>query len=132
MTMVSEPAIGDAPDVDQSTSPRAWSTMTTSFADPRPDRRGPSPAATVTVGIIATVAVAAFILAGLTFLALAIAFPIVLPVAEAYHLPVSAADAAIAESLAPMWWAFAALSLATFVAAAVVAVKVTSFFAPRD
>src|SRR3954453_2439216 len=58
----------------------------------QPARRGPSPAAAAVVGVATIVAVFTLIMAGITFIGLAIAFPIAVPVAEAYHLPVRAGD----------------------------------------
>ena len=108
--------------------------MTASFAQLRPARSGPTPIAAVTVAIVAGVTVLTLIVAGITFLALAVAFPIAVPVAESYNLPVSAADAALAARFAGLWWAFAALAVASFASAVVVMVKVISFLspAPRD
>ncbi|MFL5749002.1 MAG: hypothetical protein ACJ767_00150 [Chloroflexota bacterium] len=108
--------------------------MTTSFAQLRPARNGPSPAAAVTAAILAGVTVLTLIVTGITFLALAVAFPIAVPIAEAYKLPVSAADIALAARFAELWWVFAALAIASFAAALVVIVKVISFLspAPRD
>jgi hypothetical protein len=106
--------------------------MTSSFAEPRPARRGPSPIAAVTVGVIAVSVVLVLLVTGVTFVGLAIAFPIAVPIAEAYHLPVSVADAALAEKFASIWWAFAALAVASFAAAAVVIVKVAAFLSPSS
>ena len=109
--------------------------MTASFAPSQSaPRRGPSPAVGVVVGIIAGLTALVLITVGVTFLGLAIAFPIAVPVAAAYHLPVSAADAALAERFAAFWPIFAAMSIASFVASAVVVVKAIGFVspAPRD
>ena len=111
--------------------------MTTSFSQPQaqPDtHRGPSAASAVTVGIIAGIAALVLLMAGLTFFGLAIAFPIAIPVAAAYHVPVSAADAALAERFAAFWPVFLGLAIASLVAAGVVVVKAISFLspAPRD
>ena len=108
--------------------------MTASFAQTRPASSGPTPAAAVTVAIVAGITVLSLVVAGITFFALAVAFPIALPIAEAYNVPVSAADIAIAARFAELWWAFAALAIASFGSAIVVMVKVISFLspAPRD
>ena len=108
--------------------------MTASFAQTRPARSGPTPAAAVTVAIVAGIAVLSLVVAGITFFALAVAFPIALPIAEAYNVPVSATDIAVAARFAELWWAFAALAVASFGSAIVVMVKVISFLspAPRD
>ena len=98
--------------------------MTASFAQVTPARNGPTPAAGLTIAIVA----------GITFLALAVAFPLAVPIAESYNLPVSAADAALAARFAGLSWAFAALAIASFGAVIVVMVKAISVLspAPRD
>ena len=108
--------------------------MTASFAQLRPARSGPTPAAAVTAAIVAGITVLTLIVAGITFFALAVAFPIAVPIAEAYNVPVSATDIAIAARFAELWWAFAALAFASFASAILVMVKLISFLspAPRD
>jgi hypothetical protein len=108
--------------------------MTASFAQLKPARSGPAPVAAVTVAIIAGVTILTLVVVGITFFALAVAFPIAVPIAETYNLPVSAGDAALAARFAELWWAFAALGFASFASAVVVMVKVISFLspAPRD
>ena len=106
--------------------------MTSFVLEPQPFRRGPSPEAAVVVGIAAAIIVLGLFVAGVTFFGLAIAFPMALPVAEAYHVHVRVADAAIAGRLADFWWVFAGLAIGSFVAAAAVAVKAVSFLSPRD
>ena len=101
-------------------------------ASSRPARQGPSAAAAAVIGVVTTISVFTLIMAGITFLGLAIAFPIAVPVAEAYHLPVAAADVAIAERFAGFWWAFVALAVAAFGAAALVTVKVADILSPRS
>jgi hypothetical protein len=105
--------------------------MTTSFAESQPaGRRGPSPVAAAVIGLIVGVFVIILATVGITFFGLAIAFPIAVPVAEAYHLPVKAADAALAAQFAGFWWMFLALAVASFVAAGVIAVKLISLLSP--
>jgi hypothetical protein len=108
--------------------------VTSSFAPSQPARRGPAPTNALIVGLIGGVSVVMLFLVGVTFIGLAIAFPIALPIAAAYHLPVSAADAAIAAQFAGFWWAFAVLAFASFAAAVVIVVKLIGFLspAPRD
>jgi hypothetical protein len=86
------------------------------------------------VGGIAIVTIITLLMAGLTFVGVAIAFPIAVPIAAAYHLPVSAADAVLAERFAAFWWVFGAFAIASFVGDGVVVVKLISFLspAPRD
>jgi hypothetical protein len=104
--------------------------MTASFVQPTPARNGPTPAAALTIAIVAGVSVLTLIVAGITFLALAVAFPLAVPIAESYNLPVSAADAALAARFAGLWWAFAALAIASFGAVIVVMVKAISVLSP--
>jgi len=106
--------------------------MTSSPAPTQSARRGPSAAVVALVGVVTVVAVFALIMAGITFIGLAIAFPIAVPVAEAYHLPVRAADAALAQQFAAFWWAFAALAIASFVGAAAVTLGAAKVLSPRD
>ena len=106
--------------------------MTAFPAPSKAARQGPSPAAAVVIGVVTTISVFTLIMAGITLLGLAIAFPIAVPVAEAYHLPVAAADVAIAERFAGLWWAFLALAVVAFSAAALVTVKVADILSPRS
>ncbi|HEV7811283.1 MAG TPA: hypothetical protein VGO64_11830 [Candidatus Limnocylindrales bacterium] len=104
--------------------------MVTSFAPQPAERHGPNPSASLIVGLIAGLAVLTLIVAGITFAALAVAFPIAVPVAEAWHLPVAAADRILAGQFAALWWAFAALAVASFSAALVIVVKLIGFLSP--
>ena len=103
------------------------SAMTTSPVTQQPrhgERR--SLAATIAIALIASSAVLGLLVSGVTFLALAIAFQIAVPIAQQYHVSVSAADMAVAGRIAEFWWVFGAISVASFLAAAVVAVKAVS------
>ena len=94
----------------------------------------PGTVAAIVIGLaVAAVALGLF-LAGVTFLGLAIAFPIAVPIAEHYHVAISADDAALAQRLADLWWLFGALAVASVVGAVVVAVKAIQHLspAPRD
>jgi hypothetical protein len=104
-----------------------------SFQQDQPRSTGAT-ATAVAVGIIATVAVLGLFVAGVTFLGLAIAFPIAGPVAAQYHVVVPAADLALAERLAGFWWLFGLLAIASVGAAVVVALKAIEHLspAPRD
>src|SRR2546422_6732475 len=91
MTMVRR---ASGPDAGVRHPPRPHPTefaMTASFNPSQPVSRGPSPASAAVVGLIAGFTVLALITPGVTFLGLPIAFPIAVSVAQAYHLPVSAA-----------------------------------------
>jgi hypothetical protein len=127
--MVAPAALPDAGDTPQTAS-KTGATMTASFADLRPARSGPTPAAAVSIAVIAGIAILTFIVAGITFFALAVAFPIAVPIAEAYNLPVSASDTALAARFAELWWAFGALGFASFASAIVVIVKAISVLSP--
>jgi hypothetical protein len=98
----------------------------------QPARSGPNPAVAAVVGVATIVAVFTLIMAGITFIGLAIAFPIAVPVAEAYHVPVRAADAALAAQFAGYWWAFGVLAVASFVGAALAALGAAKLLTPRD
>ncbi|HEY0443302.1 MAG TPA: hypothetical protein VGC90_03680 [Candidatus Limnocylindrales bacterium] len=106
--------------------------MTASFGDRGEGSRGVAAdvAANIVIGIIGGVVVFGLGTAGLTFLALAIAFPIAVPVAQQFHAVVSVADVAIAEQLARYWWVFAGFGVASFIAAGVVAIKVVDRVSP--
>jgi len=96
----------------------------------RSRQSGPGIAAVAAVVMIVAIAVIGLLTAGLTFMALAIAFPIAVPVAQHYHLAVSATDAALAEQFARFWWVFGIFSVASFVAAGVVTVKAIAYLSP--
>jgi hypothetical protein len=104
--------------------------MTASFAQPPRVSQGPSVTVGVIVSLIVGVTAIVLAVAGLTFFGLAIAFPIAVPVAEAHHVYVSPADAALAQRFAGLWWAFLTLGFASFVAAGAVVVKLISFLSP--
>jgi hypothetical protein len=104
--------------------------MTHATFQPEQSRGGPTTAAAVTIGIVAAVAVLALLTAGMTFLGLAIAFPIAVPVAQQFHVAVSATDLALAERFAAFWWVFGIFSVVSFVAAGVVAIKAIQHLSP--
>src|SRR5436190_16117544 len=133
MTMFVAALVGEGVSITTTPeTPTSGDAMTSSFTQPQPVRRGPSPTVAIVVGVIAVIAVFTLLMAGITFFGLAIAFPIAVPIAEAYHLPIRAADAALAERFAAYWWVFAALALASFVGAAVTAVKAIQALSPGD
>jgi hypothetical protein len=99
--------------------------VTASFisAPAAPVRR--SPLATIVIGVAGAAAFLGLVLTGLVFFALAIAFPIAVPLATAIGAPVTAHDAELATRFAGFTWAFVALSIASFgVAIAVLALTV--------
>jgi hypothetical protein len=105
--------------------------MTASFApQPVPARSGANPVVAVAVVLLAAVAFMTLITAGFTFLGFAIAFPIAVPIAEYFNVAFTSVDAAVAEAAAGFWWAFAALAVASFGAAAVVVVAAIKALTP--
>ena len=100
------------------------------LVQPDSSRSAGGTAAAVAIGVIATVAVLGLFVAGVTFLGLAIAFPIVGQVVNEYHVVVSASDLALAERFAGYWWLFGLLAFASVGAAVVVAVKAIERLSP--
>ena len=93
-------------------------------------RSGPDGAASFAIAVVASIAVLGLLTASVTFLGLAIAFPIAVPVAERFHVAVSASDVAVAQQFAGVWWVFALASIATIAAAVVIAVKAVERLSP--
>jgi hypothetical protein len=91
--------------------------VTASFAPSPADSGRRSPLAAIVIGVAGTAAFLGLVLAGLVFFALAIAFPIAVPLATAIGAPVTARDAELASRFAGFAWAFVALSVASFGAA---------------
>ena len=88
--------------------------MTASFASAPAEPRQSGALAAIVVGVVGVAAFLGLILAGLTFFALAIAFPIAVPLAISYGVPVTAHDAALAQQLAGASWLFIGLAVAAF------------------
>ncbi len=108
--------------------------MTTSFTVPAEAPR-PATAAAVAIVIIAGVAVLGLFIAAITFAALAIALPMVGPLADQVSVldpsaQITAADLALAERVADLWWAFGALAIGSLVAAVFIAVKAIQHLSP--
>lgn len=82
--------------------------------------------------VAATAVVVVLAVAGVTFFALAIAFPIAVPLAGQFDLPVDPNDVAIAQQFASLWWLFAAASVASFAAAIATIVEVIRRVSPVD
>jgi len=106
--------------------------VTASFASAptQPGRR--SPLAAIVIGVAGAAAFLGLVLAGLTFFALAIAFPIAVPLATAVGAPVTAHDAELAARFAGFAWAFVALSVASFGAAIGVLAVTVRLVAPAE
>ena len=104
--------------------------MTTSQAiqtrAPRSARHGT--AVTLAIAIVAGSTVLGLIVAATTFGALAIAFPLAVPVAHQFQVAVSANDVLIAERFASIWWVFAGASLMSLLAAIAVIVATVKYF----
>jgi hypothetical protein len=132
MTMVQREAPPDADRVAQTATHvnPGVAPVTSSVASPIESPR-PGTAAAIVIGVVATIAVLGLFVAGVTFLGLAIAFPIAGQVAADYHVTVSAADLALADRLAGFWWLFGLLSVGSVAAAVVVAVKTIERLSPN-
>lgn len=106
--------------------------MTTSQAirTATPSRARHGTAATIGIAIVAGTTVAGLFIAAITFAALAIAFPIAVPIAQQYRVPVAPSDVAIAQQFAAMWWVFGGLAVLSLVAAAAIVIKTVARFGP--
>jgi hypothetical protein len=100
-----------------------WSPIVTVSSNLKPARAGRSALSTASQAVIGTAFALFLALVGITFVALAAAFPIVVPMIQDQHLPVSARDFELAKAFASVWWIFAGIGVATLVAALVTAVK---------
>jgi hypothetical protein len=78
----------------------------------------PSPSAAAAAVGAKLAGLAVFAVAGMMFFGLAIASPVVLPIAERGAATVSAADVATAHHIGSAWWLFAIGAVVSFVAAA--------------
>lgn len=109
--------------------------MTASFAPtPASVRRGPNPLVAAIVGVAGVVGAIALVVAGLTFVGLAIAFPIAVPIAESHGLSLSVHDVELARQFAQFAWVFAVLAVVAFTSAVALLVAVVRAVspAPRD
>ena len=88
-------------------------------------------AGTVAIAIIAGATVLGLLVAASTFGALAVAFPLAVPFAEALQVSVSAHDLLIAQQFADLSWVFGTFTVAILVVAGVVVVKTVSYISPR-
>ncbi len=109
--------------------------MTASFAPlPAPAPRSRSSVAAAIIGVAGAIGAVGLVLAGLTFVGLAIAFPIAVPVAESHGLTIAARDIELARQFAQFAWFFAALAVAAFTGAVALLIGVLRAIspAPRD
>jgi uncharacterized oligopeptide transporter (OPT) family protein len=84
-------------------------------------RRGP--VATVALALIASAAIFGLLISGVVFLAMAVAFEIAVPIAQQYDVSNSTRDMALAARVAELWWIPGGIAIATFLAAAGIALK---------
>ena len=98
-------------------------TISQAIRTPAPKSARHGAAVTVAIAVLAGSTVFGLIVGATTFGALAIAFPLAVPIAQQYHVAVSANDALIAERFASLWWVFAGASVMCLVAAVAVIVK---------
>jgi heme/copper-type cytochrome/quinol oxidase subunit 2 len=103
-------------------------TASTSITPVQPRRSGLSTATQAAAGTAFALFLA---LVGISFVALAAAFPLVVPMIQDQHLPVSARDFEMAKAFASVWWIFAGVGVATLVAALVTAVKLVEHLDPQ-
>ena len=105
--------------------------MTASFAPtPAAAQRGPNPLVAAIVGVSGVVGAIALVVAGLTFVGLAIAFPIAVPVAESHGVELSVRDVELARQFAQFAWVFAVLAVVSFTSAVAVLVAVVRAVSP--
>jgi hypothetical protein len=99
--------------------------VSTAFnVEAQPSKSGPSESTKLAAIVVLGLGLAAFLaIAGITFVSLAIAFPIAVSVADQYLLPVSASDLALATQFSTYAPAFLVAGIASFVAALVTIVK---------
>jgi hypothetical protein len=105
--------------------------MTASFAPlPAPARRPHSSIAAAIIGVGGAIGATALVLAGLTFVGLAIAFPIAVPIAESHGLTIPAHDLELARQFAQFTWVFAALAVGAFTGAVALLIGVLRAISP--
>ncbi|MEA2518685.1 MAG: hypothetical protein QOF49_765 [Chloroflexota bacterium] len=104
--------------------------MTTQFSAPTQSPRTGT-AAAAAIAVIATVAVFFLFTAGVTFAALAYAFPLIAPFVDQFPT-ISASDVVLAAQFADAWWVFTILAVASLAAAVVVAVKAIQHLSPTS
>ena len=99
-------------------------------APTRPRHRGPL--AAIATGVAGALAFLGLVVAGLAFFALAIAFPIAVPLATSVGVPVTAHDAALANRFAGFAWLFITRSVIAFGASIGVLALTIRSIEPRD
>ena len=91
---------------------------------------GPSPSSTAAKALLGSLVTGFLALAGITFIALAVAFPIVVPLIQDQHLPVKPGDLELAKTFASFSWAFVVAGIVALVGAIVTAVKLVQSIDP--
>ena len=90
----------------------------------------PSPSSTAAKALVGSLDAGFLALAGITFIALAVAFPIVVPLIQDQHLPVKPGDLELAKTFASFSWAFVVAGIVALVGAIVTAVKLVQSIDP--
>jgi hypothetical protein len=106
------------------------SVSSVSNAAVNPVRPARSPLGNASKAVLGTAFVLFVALVGITFVALAFAFPVAVPLIEQQHLPVSADDLALAKTYASLWWVFMIVGIVALAGAAVAAVKLVQHLDP--
>ena len=99
--------------------------MTTAFnVEAKPSNSGPSESTKIAAIVVLGLGLAAFLaLAGITFMSLAVAFPVAIAAVDHYNLYVPASDLALAAQFSTYAPAFFVAGLASLVASLVTIVK---------
>ena len=104
--------------------------MTTWPPQPLPLTQRHDTAAIVAVGLVGGTIVLTLMAIALTFAALAVAFPIAVPLAQQFGAYISPRDLEIAERGAEFWWVFAGFAAATLAAAVAAGVAIVRWMLP--
>jgi hypothetical protein len=99
--------------------------VTTAFnVEAKPSNSGPSESTKIAAIVVLGLGLAAFLaIAGITFVSLAVAFPIAIAAVDQYNLYVSASDLALATQFSTYAPAFLVAGIASLVASLVTIVK---------
>jgi hypothetical protein len=90
-------------------------------------RPGRSPLATALIALIGSVSLFVVAIVGISFLALAVAFPVVVQLVQDRQIVIPASDLALAKDFAAAAWMFAVVGVATLVASVIAAVKFVQY-----
>jgi hypothetical protein len=106
--------------------------VTASYPSAPAEPRHRGPLAAIVIGVAGVISFLGLVLAGLVFFALAIAFPIAVPLATSMGLPITAHDAALANRFAGLAWLFISLSVVAFGASLGVLALTVRSIAPTE